>query len=61
MSNSQKTPDFDKANTNFYVTPIKKKKIDFNYENYKNLEKYEDNNQNNLINVNQILNLNLNK
>jgi len=53
MSNIQKTPDFNSSSMNYYITPVKKKKMDFNSElNYKSMENQEENNLNNSTNQN---------
>lgn len=57
----QKTPDFDRASMNYYITPIKKKKIEFHSDlNYKQTEIPEEtinsNFDNNTNISNQILN-----
>lgn len=63
MSNIHKTPDFDRASINYYITPIKKKKMDFNSEiNFKPIDNQKNNiqlsnsNLNNSNSTTQILN-----
>lgn len=57
MSNKKNTPELDKTAVNFYITPIKKKRINFTNENYTNNENlaaeiYSNINQNPNLNSN---------
>lgn len=57
MSKKQNTPEYAKAPTNFYITPIKKQRIKFTNENYIN---NDNRNEENCLNNNPNLNLNSN-